>query len=145
MAFDWRRANLSYQLGIMLLITCVMKQGPDLSDVLRIKLSSAIIMCYKRTVWKWSEKVDHVADTYRCILRGFEIITMITKYSSLAKIIKSHAVYTEMCIWDYANLCHESVVHNLQLLLVIFWITNPIGLCQSVQNKHYYDYHISNE
>ena len=56
----------------------------------------------KETLWKRSEKVDHLAYKYWCVLQGSGIIKMIKKECGPV-LIKLQALYTERCIWDYAT------------------------------------------
>ena len=42
-----------------------------------------------------SEKVDHLAHKYWCVLQGCEVM------------VKLQALYTERCIWDYTNMWYK--------------------------------------
>ena len=56
----------------------------------------------KERLWNRSEKVDHLAYKYWCVLQSSGIIKMTRNLAQV--FVKLQALYTERCIWDYAHV-----------------------------------------
>ena len=81
----------------------------------------------KETLWNRSEKVDHLAYKYLCVLAvRFCNHQNDKKFGPV--FVKLQALYTERCIWDYTHTCATHMfISHIPIDKLIYQIYQLVG------------------